>query len=338
MNITKSYLDSVQDSCCSKKIIEIDNTEIIIYNTKEKEYRELHGLTLSINKTTKLYRIYLTMPNIEELTNPSNFKDIPLRKVYEAMNGSTIQFINISGNYTAKSRTSFTSKQAKIAQEIYDNCTDLQFFVNSCTDNELTPIFELVGLENQKVVPYQFDKRLYLVAVRDQEGHYLDLDMFDYQYKPQTYNYSLEEIFEKAKDVQNFKGYILQFKKDKIFKVETDWYKSTLNDIKRLEDKSELLKYLLLLDNEDPGDFYELNDILQIYLEHHTIRLHDICDIVKSKDNLASYTSDEMFHIIVKISKPAKLCSKEEIKELIKIHLIHKYNTHEKADKFLSSI
>lgn len=104
-------------------------------------------------------------------------KDKKILSVVDKCDGSIISFIKFSNNKVrAKSKMSFISDQAVIAQKVYENNKNLQKFIQETIDLGKTPIFELVGYSNYIVLNYTVESELILLQVRDNKtGNYENL-------------------------------------------------------------------------------------------------------------------------------------------------------------------
>ena len=107
-------------------------------------------------------------------------EDVQDKKIVRVQNkedGSILSFVKFeNGKIRAKSKMSFESDQAVMAQEVYDNDEKLQEFIDECMKLDKTPIFELVGYNNCIVLNYEVASELILLQVRDNiTGKYEDL-------------------------------------------------------------------------------------------------------------------------------------------------------------------
>lgn len=99
--------------------------------------------------------------------------DKKITRVQNKEDGSIISFVRFpNGKVRAKSKTSFISEQAVMAQEIYDNDPRFKQFIYDCLNANQTPIFELVGYQNQIVLNYNVASELILLQIRHEDGDY----------------------------------------------------------------------------------------------------------------------------------------------------------------------
>ena len=102
-----------------------------------------------------------------------DIKDKKITRVQEKLDGSVISFVKLpNGKIVAKSKMSFDSEQAKMAQEIFDNSWELRSMVETIMGDNKTAIFELISPFNQIVLQYN-ETELRLLQIRDNKtGEY----------------------------------------------------------------------------------------------------------------------------------------------------------------------
>lgn len=107
------------------------------------------------------------------------YDEVKHKKIIDVANkedGSIISFVKFpNGKVRAKSKTSFESDQARMAQAVYEADEKFRTFLDRTFESQYTAIFELVSPENQIVLEYQ-NTELILLQIRDNtDGEYLDL-------------------------------------------------------------------------------------------------------------------------------------------------------------------
>jgi T4 RnlA family RNA ligase len=243
------YLPSYEEclSICEKtnntlffeSIHYVDGFKISIFNYRLATYQdflvnnsfELRGLTFVFNSDGSLFKRFLLMEkffniNENESTELSSIKHKKINSVYEKVDGSIISFISLpNGKILAKSKTSFTSDQAIMAQNIFNqNCT-LKIKIKEFIDNNIVPIFELVSPRNQIVLKYSNDDLILLRLRNNADGQYLPIDEYPYS-KPKQFSYDLDTMSQMKGVVQNVEGWIVEFSDFQKIKIKTDWYLS----------------------------------------------------------------------------------------------------------------
>ncbi len=367
MNITQPTQPTqinklIADELCKKhetfyrKDLEINGVNVFVYNyllSDKKAFEddfatELRGLTITHENARE--RVFLSCPkffNINEIESnlEKNLRLKTIKKVSDKLDGSLIQFIQINGDVFAKSKQSFSNDQAKLAQNIYDTSAELEFFVLDCWANNYHPLFELVGPSNKVVLDYPKDE-LILIAVRNDDGEFIDIDKFNYKYSAKSFNITLDEIIHSAKNDQNIEGYVIKHTDGSIVKVKTLSYL----DKHRLTDESDSYKIILrrLLD-EDMDDIYaiiapdkkekiqKLERDLVTYITHFSQQLYDITKKVKGwdrKDIANTYKSHEFFNVLMKCLN----CDIDDIKDVLSDTIMKKYQKEKHAQNFFERI
>lgn len=172
--------------------------------------------------------------NINEIPGCSfeDLKNIGISRVQEKMDGSLISFVVLPGNIIiAKSKMSFESDQAKMANKILESCPKTYSFVLDMLLSEKMPIFELTSSFNQIVVSYD-ETRLTLLQIRTDDGKYLgDSDMIKYSVEydlhiPEVIKHCTLEgvLFMKKTRTDDIEGWVVTFENGEMFKVKTDSY------------------------------------------------------------------------------------------------------------------
>jgi len=162
--------------------------------------------------------------------------DVQDKKITRTQNkedGSICSFVLFpNGNIRAKSKTSFESDQAKMAQRIFDENSDLSEEVRRMLENGEIPIFEIVGPENQIVLSYD-DTELILLQIRNNNGFYLSDKIIEIQAKimgiknVETYDNSyhdLDKLLSLKEIEENIEGWIITFEDGQMAKIKTNWY------------------------------------------------------------------------------------------------------------------
>ena len=162
-------------------------------------------------------------------------------RVQDKLDGSVISFVKFPNGVTlAKSKMSFTSDQAKMAQEVYNkdlvDYKGVAKLVEYCYNNGLVSIWELVSPDNQIVLEYT-ETELVLLQIRVAEtGRYLttneikDLvermnlkirlaDEFSDEFKDIDYLLKI-----KAESKESIEGFVVTYEDGQMAKIKTDHY------------------------------------------------------------------------------------------------------------------
>jgi len=242
-----------------------------------------------------------------------------------------------------KSKQSFDNFQAKLAQDLLDQDPDLQFFILDCFDNNFYPLFELIGKDNKIVIDYS-ENKLKLIMVRDQEGHFIDINKFDYPEKVKSYSYSLQELIELAHKEKDIEGYVVKFTDETLVKIKTLDYLEKHHLVSEADQLKVVFKRILEEDIDDviallPEDKKEKILEIEKCLTDYTVHfIKEIEDIVKEGDKgdrqnfVQKYIKHPWFSVIM-----AGLKS-HDIKETLIKTMIKRYNKEEKVKSFLKDI
>ena len=233
-----------EDVINNQKVVIFDYRLASISDFKDNNAFELRGLTFVQDKSGNWKRFILLNKffNVGETLGweIDTLNRLKITEVSKKEDGSIISFIPFDDNtIRTKSKTSFISDQAKMAQNIIDKNLNLCRSIRILINRGLTPIFELVSPFNQIVVNY--DKtELILLQIRDNEtGRYLDkkelyliIKLFSFDDEPlfklakreentQDLNYWLNE---KKTNKEDIEGWVLTFDNGKKAKIKTDLY------------------------------------------------------------------------------------------------------------------
>ncbi len=339
-----------------RKDLEMDGVKVFIYNYllsdkeafKDDKATELRGLTITHENAKE--RTFLSCPkffNINEVpgNEEANLRLKKIKKVQDKADGSLIQFIQINGDTFAKSKQSFTNDQAKSAQSIYDESAELKFFIHDCWGNNFHPLFELIGPSNQVVLEYPEDE-LVLIAVRNDDGEFIDVNKFNYKYTVDSYDITLDEILDSAKNDTDREGYIIKFTDGNIVKVKTLDYLEK----HRLTDESNSYKIILkrileenmddimqVITKEKREKIKKLEQPLDDYVTHFTQQIYDIIQSApESRKEVALKNKGHLyFSVIMSNLHEAEM---EDIKDSLIQSILKKNSKEKSAKEFFDSI
>ena len=205
-----------------------------------KDWTELRGITFVQDSDGSWQRNILLNKffNINQTIGwmYDDVKDKKIVRVQNKEDGSVISFVKFAnGKVRAKSKMSFESEQAEMAQKIYDEDTGLQSMLEDCFNKGLTPIFELCSPDNQIVLEYEYTE-LILLQVRKDDGHYFNLNDF-YTYPTEwevTFTrdfivpeFTLDDLLHlKETSQDDIEGWVVTFEDGQMAKIKTDKYLS----------------------------------------------------------------------------------------------------------------
>jgi len=308
----------------TRKEYRVGETDIYIYDYnypkyssfEDKNLRELRGLT--ITKENAQERVYLSVPkffNADEVpeTSMETLKYKKIKKIQEKLDGSLIQFIQINGDVIAKSKASLSSPQAVQAQKIVDESTELKYFLMDLWANDFHPIFELIGPYNKHVVDYPEDC-LILVAVRSQEGEFIDVDKFNYKYTTKSYDidtFTLDDIQEHCAMDKNTEGFVVKFTTGEIVKFKSAEYIQKHQVFKDADQCKNIFAHILngtlddtlsILSETRKKEIKEYQELLLSYIHHWTDFCLEVTRNNPDTEELNSKYERHMFHYVIMLS------------------------------------
>ena len=267
---TKQECDAIVDKCeafyRADRIVEGQNVALYDYRLAslsdyvDNEAFELRGICF-VEQSDGTWERNLLLQKFFNVNQTigwmyDDVKDKKVQRIQNKEDGSIISFVEFntySNIIRAKSKMSFVSDQAVMAQEILDdnriyvetNCTKetwknfthLYTFVRDCFTADLTPVFELVGFGNQIVLSYEMEKELILLQIRRKDGTYLNID--EMKNLADHYNIKMANDFEifptpeqaldallrmKETSQKDIEGWIVTFEDGQMAKIKTDKY------------------------------------------------------------------------------------------------------------------
>ncbi len=355
MKITKTKADEIVEKYDNfyKKEITKGNIKLYLYNYMISDYdvfasdplsRELRGLVISEDN-----EIFLSVPkffNLNEIeeTQYNLLKDKKIKKIQEKLDGSLITPIRINGEIIMKSKGSFESDQSTLAQSICDSSPDLQFFILDMYDNGFIPYFELTGEENQHVLEYDYNSRLTLIMVRNENGEFIDINKFGYKYTAESFDYTLDEMKNMQKLDKGKEGWVVKFEDGLIIKIKTEEYFI----LHKLNDQADSYKVMLktILD-EDMDDvlsivsekkkekLIKMNKTIGDYVVSFVLEIEGIIETSESLDRKSialKYKNHIYFNVIM------KSLDRGNVKDNLITTMKTRHNKENTAKRFIDSI
>ena len=177
------------------------------------------------------------------------YEDVQHKKIVSLSNkedGSIISFVKFAnGRIRAKSKASFESDQAKMAQKLFDNSVDCEGSLYELVTNHLAiglvPIFELVSPMNQIVLEYQntelillqvrcsvtgdYKKHLHTVGKSYGVKYAKNFELMGDHVKGLPHLTTLDALLElKETDQRDIEGWIITFEDGQMAKIKTKHY------------------------------------------------------------------------------------------------------------------
>lgn len=228
-NILMNKFFNINESAMEYHIIKNKATNEILFDgpDTDEEYNEM---------MSKLAPIYKKERYIKSSWMLEDIKHKKIVRIQDKLDGSVISFVKFpNGNILAKSKMSFISPQAIMAQKIFDENINLNKFISAALNDNYIPIFELVSPHNQIVLQYN-NTELKLLHMRNKlTGKYLsysemqkyinDFELYDILAKEYTNEYySFEKLLELQKTEENIEGWVITLDDGQMIKIKTAWY------------------------------------------------------------------------------------------------------------------
>jgi len=312
----------------------------------DPEARELRGLTIVKENIDE--HVFLSIPkffNINELpeTQEHIIRTKTIKNVRDKLDGSMIQPIEVCGELMMKSKQTFDSPQAKAAQDIVDSDEEIHFFIRDCWANNFFPMFELVSPDNKIVLDYP-KTELVLIAVRSQEGYFIDIDKFEYPNRAKAFNMTLAELISSAKTDKDKEGYVVKFTDESIIKIKTVDYVTKHRTVSEADQMKVVFEKILtetiddiypLLSEKRAQEIQEIEQLLETYVVHYIKQIEDIIE-PGDQGNRAGFVKKHLSHIYFSVIMQ---CIKGyEVKETLIKAMLKKYNKEEKVKAFLKEL
>ena len=182
---------------------------------------EMRGITFIQNKDGNWERFPALSKFFNINQNPGwmldEVKDKKITNVQDKRDGSLITFVELpNGDIVAKSKMSFVSEQAQMANELIKDNLYMKRFLTWCFANSYTPIFELTSPHNQVVCLYD-STELTLLQVRDVDGRYFNADALNKICSEKIipvatqYDYTLDELMKMKETEEGYEGFVVTF-------------------------------------------------------------------------------------------------------------------------------
>lgn len=368
-----------------KTSTQVEGFDVYMFNYRLANYSdfedncayELRGLTFIKDRTGYVY-CYPALNKFFNVNQTINWmyddlKDLKIKRVQDKADGSLIQFIRFpNGKYRAKSKMSFTSSQAIMAQEIFDNDAELQKLIKTAWVGH-SLFFELTSPWNQIVLDYQ-NTELKLIQARsifrnsaihtneipqlEEElfesilyhpiGTYNDLSDYNYNNVQEFCTLSLQEYLEKAKVETDIEGYVFTFENNQLAKLKTNWYISLHGLVDNISYQNKLIEVIVTdniddllprLSGEKLNSVKETIRLVQHKFNHYMNQLLELYPIMKSKgkkDFALEYRGHELFHVLIQSFDVIIEDVEEYFEQELKKFILYKTNSLTKAQEWLN--
>jgi len=227
----KNIIDSYKLSIFGYRHAQYNNFMLPIINKPDVNALELKGISYVFNDDGTVFNHYLMLHKFWELNQYEHctydlFKDKKIKNITTKEDGFLITFIMLpSGDIVSQTKKGY-DLYINILANSYIAKPDYFIFIKECLLNDIQPIFELVG--ERSFVKY-VKPDLILTKLRcNKTGKYLninDYNTYDISVvEEHKNNYSLDDLLELKKTVNDIEGWVVHFEDDTILKIKTDWW------------------------------------------------------------------------------------------------------------------
>ena len=277
-----------------------------------------------------------------------------------------ISFVKFpDGSFVAKSKMSFESEQAQLAQDIFNSNPKIEGLVKRLNAEGLVGIFELCSPFNQIVLPYN-ETELKLIQIRNNEtGVYLNNNEMNYYLK----EFNLEEVaskefnvseftFEKLLELQesekNIEGWVVTLDCGQMLKIKTLWYFQTHaittdnvtreNLLLELVINDKLDDVLSVVQGEKKKYLEEMSEKIQHFFNHKVVEYKELRGLYYNKYNenrkefALKYRNHELFNAVMKTLDTSFRDIEETAKKAVGEYILKKYNTLTEARNLLNEL
>ena len=311
-------------------------------------------------------RAYCKFFNLGESTPKEvTLKERKAEKSFEKLDGSLILFGIVEGKIVAKSKTSINSDHAKKAQELIDSNKKLQTFVLNSLYQNKTPVFELCGPGEFKIVLNYSDTELVflgevevITAQVDNSDKSTDENFKDIAgvRRAKIYDFSWEELQRiQAESDAKIEGFVVRMDNGEFVKCKVNAYKN-LHFLKDNINNNSNLIPLIVNDNLDDliGAFQDDAETLEYISQvqekvsglfnHYVVEYKNLRGSFFNKYNenrkefALKYKDEPMFSFVMKTTEESFRDIEEVAERCAKQYILNRCKTKTLADTFVDSL
>lgn len=332
--------------------------------------RDCRGTAFVLDKRTGEWnlfcRAYRKFFNLGESTPKEvTLKERIAEKSFEKLDGSLILTSIIDGKIVAKSKTSINSEHAKKAQELIDSNEKLQKFIYASIDEGFTPVFELCGPGEFKIVLNYTEPELVFLGhvnqlTADVINSYSGLDE-DFNFltgvrRAKIYDFSWEEL-QKIQEESDAKieGFVVRIDNGEFVKCKVKAYVN-LHHLKDNINNNANLIPLIVNDNLDDliGAFQDDAETLEYIskvqekvaglFNHYVVEYKNLRGSFFNKYNenrkefAMKYKDEPMFSFVMKTTDESFRNIEEVAERCARQYILNKCKTKTLADAFVDSL
>lgn len=362
---------------CAERVIEGQKVEMYDYRLaslsdfQDNNAFELRGITFVYDEETSTWERHILMNKFFNINQTEGWmyddvKDKKIDRVQNKEDGSVVSFVKFkNGKIRAKSKMSFESEQAVMAQELFDKNKRFHDFIEICLYHDYTPIFELVGPDNQIVLEYHETKLLLLQIRHNDTGKYMNeiammnlADTYHVEYA-EDFGDSMKNLGDllarKEIDQSDIEGWVVTFKDGQMAKIKTDKYLSLHGLIGPDAFRENLLVKTILDGNIDdvisalvPGikkdRIIELDELVTHKFNHLVVEFKELRrkyfqDFKEvRKDFAIKHSKDELFGAVMKTLKTDYKEVEQTAERMVSEYIERKTNSLGDAKKWIEGL
>lgn len=204
------------------------------YEGCENDALELRGLVFVHEANGPVvYPLLEKFFNVGQIAELSKEKvvQMPIKSVYDKVDGSVLSYVRVNGKTYARSKTSFGSDQAKAGNRLYTNVPEYREFIDWCLDNDIVPIFEYIAPTNRIVLQYDTEELVLLRMRCRKTGKHIDdlpQDAPSIKRAKRLPINDWDTLYQTIETMENSEGYVVAIDtkdgSDLFVKVKCPWY------------------------------------------------------------------------------------------------------------------
>lgn len=285
---TKEEADELVEKvdCFYRMEHEVEGCRVHVYNYRLATYVdfkhrgsiEMRGLTF-VEWDDGTWKRFLALHKFFNVNETEGYllhqlENKPIDSINTKHDGSMINFVKFpNGKIRAKSKMSFDTDQAIMAQVLFEQDKKMYDAVDNWLDMGCSPIYEYVSPKNRIVLSYN-ESSLKFLQLRDQFTGMYALREDEFNQRGFNKMIRLKTIVEDVRKMEGIEGYVITFGDGQKAKVKTEWYCDRHRLLTEDLNKENFIirKYL----NEEIDDIISLLDIDDSIREW----IGEICDLV----------------------------------------------------------
>lgn len=283
---------------------------------------------------------------------------------FEKLDGSLILIGEICGNLVAKSKTSINSEHAKKANELISSNTKLQIFIRTALQEGLTPVFELVGPKEFKIVLNYEEPELVFLGYVDLEtaevinftGDPKHFQKYSGVRPAGVYDFSWDELLRIQEESDaKIEGFVVKLDNGDFVKVKVTSYVNLHHLKDNINNNSNLIP-LIVNDKLDDiiGAFQDdvetlkyishIQEKVSHLFNHYVVKYKELRNLYFNKFNedrkefSLKYKNNEMFPFVMKTTNESFRDVEQVAERCAKQYILNKCKSKSSADDFVNSL